>query len=98
MQGGSYSKLCSGNILPSVFVVLQSDDTVQAGGANSDVWGISQPYTHLIALSGIDDTFAGISGGPPMNIYGPGDDECLLQISGTVTAGNLIKSRGQPGR
>lgn len=89
---GSYSKLPSGNIKPSRFVVLQSDDTVQQSGANGDVWGISQPSTRNLALSGFDDGYAGINGDPPINIFGPGDDAAPLELGGTVTEGNLLKS------
>jgi len=89
---GSYSKLPSGNIKPSRFVVLQADGTVQQAGANADCWGIAQPSVRNLALAGWDDGYAGVAGGPPINIYGPGDDEAPLVISATVTAGQLLKS------
>lgn len=91
---GSWSKLCSGNVKPSVFVVLQTDGTVQTSGANGDIFGISQPSVHLPGVLGMDDGFAGVANGPPINIYGPGDDDCPLHISATVTAGQLLKSDG----
>lgn len=89
---GSYSKLCSGNVAPSVFVALQSDGTVQTCSANGDAWGISQPSTHNLPMAGWDDGYAGTSTSPPINIYGPGDDEAPLRISATVTAGQRLKS------
>src|SRR6202044_4203627 len=89
---GSYSKLCSGNVSPSRFVVLQSDGTVQQATANADCWGISQPSPHNLPMSGWDDGYAGTATSPPINIYGPGDDEAPLQISATVTAGQRLKS------
>jgi hypothetical protein len=92
MSNGSWSRLCGGNVQPSVFVVLQSDNTVVQAGSNADVWGISQPSTHNYPLSGLDDGYAGIIGSPPINIFGPGDDGCLLRISATVTAGQELKS------
>lgn len=89
---GSFSKLPGGNVLPSIFVKLQSDNTVVACGAGEDMWGISQPSTRRMALSGWDDGYAGIAGSPPINIFGPGDDEAPLRLGGTVTAGQRIKS------
>lgn len=89
---GSFSKLCGGNVHPSRFVVLQSDNTVVEASSNGEIWGISQPSTRRLALAGWDDGYAGISGSPPINIYGPGDDQCPLELGGTVTAGQRIKS------
>lgn len=86
---GSFSKKCGGNVEPSRFVKLGTDDTVtHATSATADlIWGISQPHTRRLALSGWDDGYAGISGGPPINIFGPGDDACMLELVGTVTIG-----------
>lgn len=89
---GSFSKLCGGNVRPSRFVVLGTDDTVTESSSGGEIWGISQPSTRRLALSGWDDGYAGVSGGPPINIYGPGDDECKLELGGTVTIGQRIKS------
>lgn len=88
---GSYSKLPGGNVHPSRFVKLQSDNTVVEAGAGDDVYGISQPYTRNLALAGWDDGYAGISGDPAINIFGPGDDAALLELGGTVAVGDLIK-------
>jgi hypothetical protein len=92
---GSFSKLCGGNVRVSRIVKLQTDDTVVEAGAGDEPWGISQPSTHTMALSGVistDDGFAGIVGSPPINIYGPGDDECPLVLAGTVAVGDKIKA------
>lgn len=89
---GSFSKLCGGNVRPSRFVVLGTANTVTEAGANGDVWGISQPYTWKMALSGWDDGFAGTTASPPINIFGPGDDACKLVLGGTVSIGQKIKS------
>jgi hypothetical protein len=89
---GSFSKLPGGNVHPCRFVKLQSDNTVVECGAGEDMWGISQPHTRNLALSGWDDGYAGVSGDPAINIFGPGDDEAPLELGGTVTAGQRIKS------
>lgn len=89
---GLYSgKLPGGNIHPSRFVKLQSDDTIVEAGAGDDVWAISGPSTRYQALAAIDDGFAGILGDGAIVCYGPGDDECLLELGGTVTEGQNIK-------
>lgn len=88
---GSFTKVANGNIAMSVFVKL---DTTNAGrvlacGANEDIWGISSPYPRRHAL--LDDGYAAIAG-ENLNVIGPGDDEALLRLGGTVTAGQRIKS------
>lgn len=89
---GSFSKLPGGNVTPSRFVKLQTDNTVVLAGAGDDVFGIAQASTRNQALSGWDDGYAGIVGSPPINIFGPGDDEAPLELGGTVSAGQLIKA------
>lgn len=88
---GSFSKLAGGNVRPSRIVKLQTDNTVVEAGAGDDAWGISQPSTRNLALTGWDDGFAGIVGSPAINIFGPGDDACKLVLGGTVTIGQRIK-------
>jgi hypothetical protein len=89
---GHFSRLPGGNISPSRFVILGTDGTVTQAGANGDVYGISQPSTRNQALTGWDDGYAGVANGPPINIFGPGDDECPLELSGTVNTGEAIKA------
>ena len=88
---GSFSKICGGNVPPSRFVKLQSDGTVVLCGAGEDMWGISQAATRNSSLTGLDDGYAGISG-EAINIFGPGDDQAQLELGGTVTVGQRIKS------
>lgn len=88
----SYSRLPGGNVSPSRFVKLQSDNTVVHCGAGEAPWGISQESTRNKALTGWDDGYAGISGDPAINVYGPVDDACPLELGGTVTAGQPIKA------
>lgn len=89
---GSYSKIAGGNIAPSRFVKLDTTvgQAVQCG-AGEAIFGISQPSTRRLALSGWDDGYAAISG-ENINIIGPGDDEAHLELGGTVTHGQYIKS------
>lgn len=89
---GSYSKLANGNVSPCRFVKLDSDQgRVVTCGAGENMYGISSPHTRRLALSGWDDGFAAVAG-ENLNIIGPGDDEGLLELGGTVTHGQYIKS------
>ena len=89
---GSFSKLPGGNVRPSRFVVLQTNNTIVESGAGANVWGISQASTRHVALAGWDDGFAGILGDGAINVFGPGDDECALVLGGTVAVGDRLKS------
>ena len=96
---GSFSKLPGGNIHPSRFVKLQTDNTVVEAGSGDAPWGISQASTRALALtadtgglSGLDDGYCGVANGPPINIFGPGDDQCKLELGGTVTIGAYLKA------
>lgn len=91
---GSFSKLPGGNIYPARFVKLDGSNVGKAlqCGAGEAVFGISTPHTRKFALSGYDDGYAGVDGDGAMNIIGPGDDEALLELGGTVTHGQYVKS------
>lgn len=90
---GSFSKLPAGNIAPCRFVKLGTTaGTILQCGANEQIWGISGPGTRRAPLSGWDDGYAGISGDGAINVVGPGDDEALLDLGGTVTYGAFLKS------
>lgn len=90
---GSYSKIANGNIAPSRFVKLDVSNQGRAiqCGTGEAAFGISQPSTRNLALSGRDDGYAAIAG-ENVNIIGPGDDEGLLELGGTVTVGDYLKS------
>src|SRR5262245_18371811 len=89
----SFSKLAGGNIHPSRFVKLHTDGTVVECAAGADIWATSQPNTDRLAGPiGVDDGLAGRLGGPPVNIFGPGDDEAPLELGGGVLPGQRIKS------
>lgn len=91
-----FSRLPGGNVRPSRFVTLQTDNTVIESSAGDDVWGISQAATRNAPIASgfgtVDDGYAGISGDPAINIHGPGCDQCYLELGGTVSIGQNIKS------
>lgn len=90
---GSFSKLPAGNIAPSRFVKLGTTaGTILQCGAGESPWGISTPSTRRAPLSGWDDGYAGISGDGAINVFGPGDDEALLELGATVAYGAFLKS------
>lgn len=91
MDGGSFGKIAGGNIAPCRFVVLGTGNTVTQAGANAAVWGISDKYTRNAPLDGLDSAYAAIDG-DMVNVIGPGDDEALLELGGTVSVGQRIKS------
>jgi len=88
----SFSKFPGGTIRPARFVILGTDNRVTESGANGDVWGISTSAVRNSSLVGLDDGNAGIAGDPPMNIFGPDNDSARLELGGTVTIGQKIRS------
>lgn len=90
----SFGGVAGGTIRPSRFVKkteVNGEPVILECGANEDVYGISDPGTRNLALSGWDDGNAAIVG-EQILVYGPGDDGARLELGGTVTAGQLIKS------
>ncbi len=100
---GSFSGRAGGNISPCRFVKRSASSgesiITQCTATTDQPWGISQQGTRRLALSGWDDGYAAVSG-DDINVYGPGDDECMLEISATVTSGQNLESdadgKGQP--
>jgi hypothetical protein len=89
---GSFSKIAGGNVSPARFVKLHTEaGQVVHAGAGDRPWGISQPHTRRLALADWDDGYAAIDG-ENLNVIGPGDDEALLELGGTVTHGMLLKA------
>jgi len=90
-----YSSIAGGNIAPRRFVVRTAssgEPIVNQAGSNVLVWGISQPSTRYIGGFGsLDDGYCAIAG-ETLNVYGEGCDEAQLEIAGTITAGDPIKS------
>ena len=92
---GSFSGIAGGNIVPSRFVKRSSsggEAVILMCGAGEAPWGISQPSTRRMALSGWDDGFAAIAG-ENINVIGPGDDEAQIAVGAVdITAGAYLKS------
>lgn len=88
---GSFSKIANGNIAPCRFVRLDTSNEgrVVQSGAGEDIWGISQPYERRHTL--LSDGYAAIAG-ENVNVIGPGDDEALLDLGGTVSVGDYLKA------
>jgi hypothetical protein len=89
---GAHGKVANGNIAPSRFVTLDSTAAGRVVQATTGdlPFGISQPQTRRIALSGTDDGYAAIAD-ENINVYGPGDPGVLLELGGTVSHGDLLK-------
>lgn len=91
---GSFSGRAGGNIAPCRFVkrtASSGEPVITQCGSNEAPWGIGPSGTRRQALTGWDDGYAAISG-DTVNVIGPGDDEALLEIAGTIAAGGYIKS------
>ena len=88
-----------GSITPSSIVKMSADNTVVLSGAGDRSIGISAPWTRRVPgestspLSGLDDGYTAVSG-ENVTVYTDGDKEVVLQLGGTVTAGQRIKSDG----
>lgn len=91
---GSYSGRAGGDIRPARFVKLtqsSGEPQILECDANEAVWGISPQWSRRMALSGWDDGFAAVAG-DTMNVYGPGDDEAVLEIAEACEAGAYLQS------
>ncbi len=93
MSSPSFTKVASGNITPSSFVKLTTTAVgkVTLAGAGEKIFGISQEGSRRTPYGGLDDGYAAIAG-ENVRIYGPGDGLCMLQLGGTVTIGDRLKS------
>jgi hypothetical protein len=86
------SGVANGTIDPSVFV--KYDSSAKAGfflqaGAGDVPYGISQQATRRVPALGLDDGHAALIT-ESLRVY-EDDDECYLQIAGTVTLGQYLK-------
>jgi len=89
---GSYSKIAGASVAPSRIVKLLPNNTVvHATAATDELYGITQPYTRRAPVTGWDDGLAAVAG-EPVNIFGPGDDACKLELGGTVAIGDTLTS------
>ncbi len=89
----SYTKVANGNVAPSRFVKLDTttEGRVLQATAGDKIYGISQQGTRNTPYGALDDGFAAIAG-ENLNIYGPPEKDVLLELGGTVTRGDSLKS------
>lgn len=90
------SKVANGNITPSRFVKLDTtvDGKVLQAGAGDMIFGVAQEGTRLAPLSGWDDGYAA-KAGENIRVYAaPEDKDCFLEIAGTTSVGDKLKSDG----
>jgi hypothetical protein len=90
-----YTRVATGNITPYSFVALDTANqfSVLLCGANGIIFGVSEPGTHVIGFpfGTYDDGFAAIAG-QDLCIMGFPEIDVMLQINGTVTRGDRLKS------
>lgn len=87
-----FSKKANGNVAPSRFVKTDTsgDNLVAQAGAGEQVFGISQADTRRTPYSTLDDGYCAIAG-EDLKVFSVGE-VCLLELGGTVTPGNRLKS------
>lgn len=87
--------IANGNISPMRFVTFDtttgSDNKVLQCGTNGQVAGIAQEGGREAPLPVIGSTMYAGKAGDCLTVYGEGDT-CLLELGGTVTQGNYLKS------
>jgi hypothetical protein len=81
----------SENIRECRFVVISGNHTLAEGDANERTVGITYQSSKFPPLNDLVATNYHAQSGDQCQIYGLGD-VCLLQLGGTVTAGDLLKS------
>lgn len=88
----SVTRKASGNINPCRFVkiVTTVDDTVAEASADTDViLGVSGTDTRRIPYTGLDDGLHAVAG-EPCAVWVPSSEGVLLDIGGTVAAGDYL--------
>lgn len=91
----SYSKCANGNIAPSRFVKIDTTagvkDRVLQATAGDKIYGISFVGTRNAPYAPLDDGYIAIAG-EFLSIYGPSAKDVRLELGGTVTQGDSLKS------
>lgn len=86
----------SNTIAPCSFVTIDPsfDEQVKQSVVGDRPFGVMWEQQKLTpGLTGSDTTIAAQSGDYNFRVYGQGND-CLIQLSGTVSPGNLLKPDG----
>ena len=92
-----HSMVADGNIAPCRFVTLSTTSgRVTASASGEQPFGISGQDTRQTPLSGLDDGFHAIAGENCL-IYGNGQMDVMLELSGTVTRGQYLKPGASAG-
>ena len=87
----SQTMVAGGNIRVSRFVEVSAAYTVTECNATTDKpWGIAQEYAREAPLP--DVTLYAAKANDPVKIYTVGDDDVLLELGGTVAAGDYLSS------
>lgn len=88
-----FSMKSGGNISPSRFVKqdTSADNQVTQAGAGDKIFGISQAGVRRTPYSSLDDGYCAISG-EDVEVFGIAEKAVLLEIGGTVTRGDRLKS------
>lgn len=89
MSGGT-PMTATGNIYPCRFVKISGDFSVAQAGANERVFGISQMGTNKPPIPDVTSQYAAVSG-ETLRVF-QDDEECLLELAATLSAGALLKS------
>jgi hypothetical protein len=86
------SMKANGNITMSRFVRIDTsgDGLVVQAGTGEKCFGVSQAGSRRVPYSSLDDGYAAIAG-EDLEVFGIGE-ECWLEIGGTVTVGDRLKS------
>lgn len=88
---GQSQLVAGGNISPSRFVTQSTTDwKVTQSGAGSKVLGVSQVGTNFAPIPEVSSPYAAIAG-QQLSVFEDGE-ECLLELGGSVTAGDELKS------
>jgi hypothetical protein len=88
------SYVSGGNISPSRFVKfdLGTDFSMIQATANATIWGISMEGSREAPIPSVSTVYAA-QDGETLQIYGE-TETCLLELGGTVAAGDKLKSDG----
>ena len=99
-MANSPNYMANGNILPSVFVQIDTAGTGQtanpayskviAAASGSQPVGVSQAGTKYTPVTGVTDVNAA-EAGDMVQVFGEGESQVLLLLTGSVAAGQLLK-------
>jgi len=89
----SYSLTADGDIRPSRFVKLATGTAgrVAECDAGEQIYGVSGPSVRNAPYSTLDDGLHAVAGEGVL-VYGPPEKDVMLELGGTVTRGQFLKS------